>query len=252
MTVFGFIASMMFAAVFKNFDPHFSNCDIHEIGTVGAITAFSVFWVTTLMHSVTRKKKTSKALLEIQTKLSGLEERNRELLESASIDWLTGLSNRRAFERRLQEEWSRCFRNKKPLSVFFCDIDFFKQYNDRFGHHAGDECLRRVSKIFQMTVQRPTDFSARYGGEEFVCVLSETDLPGALIVAENLRQAVENSEFSEKPRAVPKTTVSIGVASCFPSEKLTPSQLLLDADSALYQAKAQGRNRVCYTSVPEA
>ncbi len=166
----------------------------------------------------------------------------RELAELASTDGLTGLANRRRLDQVLQQEWSRGMRSGKPLSLMMIDVDHFKAFNDRHGHHGGDVALRNVAQTLAATIRRPGDLAARYGGEEFLVVLPETDLAGAKIIAEKIRVAVQ----SLRPFAGDRhpVTVSIGIASHRPGSGMKQSQLFDDADKALYQAKHNGRNRI--------
>ena len=168
-----------------------------------------------------------------------------ELERHTQIDGLTGLSNRRYFEQRLNEEWSRASRLKRPISVLFIDIDHFKRYNDHYGHLQGDDCLRRVSEAIRQAVKRDIDVAARYGGEEFVIMLPETDITGAEKVAEELQQAIRALHIEHLGSNIkPFITLSIGIASQIAQFPDSPTQLLQAADTALYQAKEGGRNRI--------
>ena len=171
-----------------------------------------------------------------------LEEANRRLEALAVTDGLTGLKNHRAFQERLVEECRRSARYHQPLSLLLLDVDHFKQFNDTFGHPAGDEVLKRVSTILQANV-RTTDFVARYGGEEFAILLPETDAPRAIEAAERIRAAVAQEEQ-------PQITVSGGVASLQNSAAM-PSLLVQEADRALYVSKSLGRNRVTHHQMLE-
>ena len=165
------------------------------------------------------------------------------LRRQSTLDGLTGLPNRRAFDDLLGQEWRRAARLGSPLSLILLDIDFFKPYNDHYGHLAGDECLRQVGRGLA-SVGRSMDFMGRYGGEEFVGILPHTDEVGALTVAERLHEVISQlripHEFSE---ASDHVTVSIGVASTIPQASGQPEELILNADQMLYQAKEEGRNR---------
>lgn len=174
-----------------------------------------------------------------------LEESNM-LLEKLSIsDELTGLSNRRYFDLEFGKEWRNCLRNKLPLSAIFIDIDFFKDYNDYYGHQQGDLCLEIVAKGLSKIARRPGDCVARYGGEEFVVFLSNTELKDALAVAENARAIVEGLQVRHGSSPLSQyVTVSLGVACVVPSAEKEPEDLILYADRALYIAKSKGRNRV--------
>lgn len=169
-----------------------------------------------------------------------------EKLKNYSMeDSLTGLANRRCFNEFIQNEWSRAVREGAVLSVIFVDIDFFKQYNDIYGHQCGDECLKKVGRCLEDCVKRPGDMTARYGGEEFITVLANTDLTGALEVAESMRESVLAMNMPHAGSAVRnKLTISAGVASLVPQKELSPANLIDLADQALYEAKKEGRNRV--------
>ncbi|PLK47589.1 diguanylate cyclase [Uliginosibacterium sp. TH139] len=181
-----------------------------------------------------------------------LDEANRELLRLSSVDGLTGISNRRQFDEFLQREWARGVRSAAPLSLLMCDVDSFKQYNDFYGHQTGDECLRSVAAVLKEGARRPADMAARYGGEEFAVILPDTALDGALQVAEELRLGVEALAIPHGGAELGLVSISIGVACTIPRrERGTAEQLLGDADSALYQAKQSGRNRVVLYSGEE-
>ncbi|MGD1702345.1 GGDEF domain-containing response regulator [Dapis sp. BLCC M229] len=183
-----------------------------------------------------------------------LEKVNQELERLASVDSLTMIANRRQFDRFIETEWKRAQRNDLPLSIIICDVDFFKAYNDTYGHPAGDSCLKKVADIIIRNVGRPADLVARYGGEEFVIVLSETDREGAVHIAEKIRQSIKDAGIPHQGSKVTNcVTISCGVASrklCLGKEKSEsqPSDLIRKADLALYEAKFQGRDRVCVDS----
>lgn len=163
----------------------------------------------------------------------------------ASMDGLTGLANRREFDRCLQAEWQRCRRSGQPLSLIMLDIDFFKQYNDRYGHPQGDACLQAVAKVLAPHAVRSYDLVARYGGEEFACLLPECTWAGAIAKAQAICQAVYDLQWEHKGSGVAKTvTVSLGVAQLLPDGNKTPADLLALADARLYAAKQAGRNGV--------
>ena len=179
------------------------------------------------------------ARIALQTQQKALLEANAQLEALATHDALTGAKNRRAFDEKLSEEWSRATRYGTPLSLILMDVDKFKTFNDEFGHPAGDEVLKRVARVV-MSLVRGTDFFARYGGEEFVLVLPNTDAEGALILAGRLREKIEKAPWKE--RAI---TVSAGVSSRSSQHK-DAAQFVSHADNALYKSKENGRNRVTH------
>ncbi len=181
----------------------------------------------------------------LEEQKSQLEAVNRQLEELALHDSLTGLGNRRAFDRRLTQEMNQAKRYGTPLSVLLLDVDFFKAYNDSFGHPAGDEILKRLSQIIR-SQGRDTDFFARYGGEEFIIILPLTDAAGAMVLAERLRDGVERMAWPERP-----VTISLGAATLLPAMP-DDAALVAAADQALYAAKTAGRNCIFHAlSLPE-
>ena len=186
----------------------------------------------------------------LQTLLQRIEaiklQRSRDELElQAKSDPLTGLANRRYFDSRLNSEWLRAQRGQEPLSLIYFDVDFFKAYNDHYGHQAGDECLIRIARAIQQSVQRAADLCARYGGEEFIVLLPQTSLGSALAVAEKLRASVEATRIRHQYSEVTDhVTVSCGVACMIPESGAGSAKLIEAADRALYAAKSAGRNRI--------
>ena len=186
-------------------------------------------------RNITEWKKTEAAL----------QQANKLLTQMAMYDGLTRVANRRHFDTKLEEEWRRVMRTSKPLSLIIFDIDFFKRYNDTYGHQAGDVCLQTVAKSLLTFFKRPGDLLARYGGEEFVVILPETDAEGATILAEMIRlQILELKIVHEASSVCNYVTVSCGVSSTVPTRLTTPHILLEAADKALYKAKESGRNNV--------
>ena len=175
-----------------------------------------------------------------------LDDANQELTRLSSLDGLTGISNRRQFDETLLREWRRLGRQGRPLSMLLCDVDYFKQFNDAYGHQVGDECLKAVARTLKDTLRRPADLVARYGGEEFAVILPDTEITGALQVAEAMRSAVEGLNITHRySKGASVVTISIGVASTTPSRTGSDSSALLKrADDALYQAKQAGCNRI--------
>lgn len=173
-----------------------------------------------------------------------LQTLNRQLAELSISDALTGLSNRRHFDEVLAEEWARSLRHAYPMAILMIDVDYFKAFNDRYGHQAGDFCLQTLASVLRSRVNRPGDLVARYGGEEFCVVLSQCELGGALSVAHEIHQAVAALKLPHLDSGYGHITVSIGVAATVPGPGQSAANLLKQADQALYQAKAAGRNQV--------
>lgn len=170
---------------------------------------------------------------------------NDHLSAMASKDGLSGLANRRAFDEFLAREWERGRREEQPLSILFMDVDFFKRYNDTYGHAAGDECLKQVARAMRQALLRPGDIVARYGGEEFVVLLPNTDVQGAMEVGDRLLAAVDALAIPHHASdAAFHVTISIGLACMVPTERNGARNLLEEADRALYEAKSRGRHRM--------
>ncbi len=160
---------------------------------------------------------------------------------------LTKIANRRRFDQGLHSEWKRLARERLPLSLILCDVDFFKAYNDTYGHRAGDFCLQQIAQILRENVKRPADLVARYGGEEFAVILPNTHLKGAVKVAEDIRNSLHNLEIEHSNSPVSnQVTLSLGVASLIPNHYLSEDFLIGEADRALYEAKKSGRDRVVF------
>lgn len=172
-----------------------------------------------------------------------LEIANRQLEELSATDGLTGIANRRRFDEALLYEWRRAKRSQESLSLAIFDVDWFKKYNDFYGHQAGDECLRMFAGVLKKHACRAGDLAARYGGEEFALIAAGTNAEAMLNIAESVRQSLESLQIphAESPRA--QVTVSIGIATMLPTDDFQPELLIRQADEALYRAKAKGRNR---------
>jgi len=181
---------------------------------------------------------------KLQVAQKSLVSANKELEHLAMYDQLTGLANRRNFDETLERQFGLAKRNKKPISVIICDIDFFKIYNDTYGHQQGDDCLAIVASVIGEVPDRPTDKACRYGGEEFTVILPETNLEGALLIAEKLRQAIFDRNLKHEGSTVAAcVTLSLGLAT-YTGQFQSQDELLKAADEALYRAKDHGRNRV--------
>lgn len=170
---------------------------------------------------------------------------NQQLQQIANCDGLTGLLNRRYFDNYFQQEWKRLSREQAALSLIMCDVDYFKNYNDTYGHLLGDECLRRIATVLQQTIKRPADLVARYGGEEFIILLPNTDLEGAIHLAEKINLQVKSLAIPHINSSISHcVTVSLGVASTIPQLNISPQTLIASADKMLYKAKSAGRNTI--------
>jgi diguanylate cyclase (GGDEF)-like protein len=172
--------------------------------------------------------------------------RQRDLLEDlAAIDGLTGIANRRRFEETLESEWKRSGRSGTPLALLMIDIDYFKNFNDNYGHGAGDECLKKIAEAIAASTHREGDLAARYGGEEFAVLLAETDQSGAMSVSERIQSSIADLNI---PHAFSlcsdRVTVSIGAGSMVPEARSGPNPLVIGVDELLYRAKRSGRDRM--------
>jgi diguanylate cyclase (GGDEF)-like protein len=182
---------------------------------------------------------------ELRRATQSLAQRNRDLAELAASDGLTGLANRRRFEEKLAREFRRIGRAGGMLAVIMFDVDYFKRYNDHYGHLAGDDCLRMVAQAIRTGANRPADLAVRYGGEEFIVLLPETDLAGAAAVAERIREQVASLGIPHQASQGGIVTVSAGVFSGTPGDcSQDPLDFVESADRALYEAKETGRNKV--------
>ncbi len=174
-----------------------------------------------------------------------LDSANQELKRLSSSDGLTGIPNRRYFDETLDREWRRAKRNGTEISLLMCDVDFFKKYNDAYGHQAGDDCLKEVATTLCQSLERGGDTAARYGGEEFAVILPDTGLGGTLFVAEKARLMIHKLNIPHSGSNHGRVTLSIGIAGMVPNEEDPPQTLIEAADRALYRAKSEGRDRVC-------
>ena len=174
---------------------------------------------------------------------------NRVLESQAKVDGLTQIPNRRTFDERIKIELARCYRNKLPITLMLCDIDCFKQYNDTYGHLAGDTCLKKVAKTLESKFSRATDLVARYGGEEFVILLPDSEEEISFKMANDMLDMVRKLKIPHKSsKAADHITISVGLVTLRGEENITPSEAIEKADGALYKAKETGRDQVLKAS----
>jgi diguanylate cyclase (GGDEF)-like protein len=244
----------------KNF---FRNDDYSSTGELVFVIAYSLHLAKMFSDSLEYKNQINRDLDEIVRKRTEaltisndlvekqkqkLEKANAELKKLSTHDPLTGLWNRRKYDEVLEIEWKRCLRYNHPISVIFIDIDYFKKYNDAYGHLAGDDCLVQIADILKSSLTRSTDMAVRYGGEEFVILLPETNRNEAVKTANMLLKKIEARGIPHSQSLVnDNVTVSIGVSSMVPSLRNSSEKLVAEADDALYQAKNNGRNQVQYS-----
>ena len=201
----------------------------NEKGEVEALIGF--------MFDISERKITEQKLIEMQ----------KELEELSFKDGLTGVANRRMFDSIIDIEWANARRNNQPLSIIMIDIDYFKQYNDRYGHIQGDDCLKRVAKTLSTAATRSRDFFARFGGEEFVLVLPESDADAALKVAERCRSLIFKEQIAHEHSLISQLlTISIGVGTTIPAYKEESISFINEVDKRLYAAKQKGRNCISH------
>ncbi|WP_052161877.1 GGDEF domain-containing protein [Hoeflea sp. BAL378] len=220
------------------------------------LSSFVLRMVRNRLRQLRSEQTADRLLAEITEKNELLRIANEALATKAYEDPLTGLANRRKFDRVFAEAVAAAQRDRSALSLMMIDVDHFKSFNDTYGHQAGDECLLSLSRAIKTAISGngglPDDGSlvARYGGEEFVALLPGEDRAGALAIAERVRLAVRLTALDALPNAPPRQTVSIGLVSCLAGPATTREAMLAAADEALYEAKKQGRNRVCVAATP--
>lgn len=227
----------------------------HEAGGDSSVVSYrvrrkdgSTVWVEGSARMVNDPVTGDHNLVIAMRDISDRKQLEDRLYELATTDGLTGLANRRAFDEALDTEWRRTKRASGQLSLLLIDLDYFKGFNDHYGHQVGDDCLRAVASTIRTTVRRPGDLPARYGGEEMAVILPNTDMPGAVTIAETIRAAVEALRIPHAENGALKlVTISTGVATALSrvgGSIQMPAGLLQAADIALYKAKSNGRNRV--------
>ncbi|GAB3262243.1 GGDEF domain-containing protein [Chitinimonas naiadis] len=201
-------------------------------GDVDALVGF--------MFDISERKKTEEKLLSLQ----------RELEALSFKDGLTGIANRRRFDASLEMEWESARSSQQPLSLILLDVDFFKQFNDLYGHIQGDSCLTKIAQTLNLALAGPRDLAARYGGEEFILMLPETDAEAALKVAERCQRLIEKQAIAHERSSVGQfVTVSMGVGTIIPNDDESPTDFIHAVDRLLYAAKQNGRNRIEATLV---
>lgn len=198
-------------------------------------------------HQEELESKIQERTFELEVTLRELQEKNLELEELNTLDSLTGLRNRRHFDKKITMEFRRSRREQTPLAVVMLDIDHFKPINDEYGHLAGDEAIKYVAASIKGALRRPSDIACRYGGEEFALILPNTDAEGAKLVSETIRKSIAKHAIKTSSGDV-KLTISAGIFSHIADASLDPNQYTDWADKALYLAKQQGRNRVCFAN----
>ena len=197
-----------------------------------------------LQLTITAMERIYEMRKKLQVTQKDLQLANKELKRLAAFDQLTELPNRRNFDETLKRQFKLAKRNKSPISLIICDIDFFKSYNDNYGHQKGDECLASVAKVIGSIPVRPTDKACRYGGEEFTVILPDTNLQGGMLIAERLREAVFDLKLEHEGSDIASSvTLSLGLAT-YTGQFKTLEELIKAADVALYRAKEKGRNCV--------
>jgi diguanylate cyclase (GGDEF)-like protein len=220
-------------------------------GVAGTLFLLAVlmFLGSRMIRQLIEREHLQRELREAKT---ALEANNASLRLLALSDGLTGLANRRHFDQRLSAELRRAIRDQSPIALVMIDVDYFKKFNDHHGHVAGDACLQMVARAVLAGQRRPGDIAARFGGEEFAILLPDTDLDGAFAVAESVRAAIAELKFAHGASPFRTLTVSAGVHACVPGRGQQARSLIEAADRGLYQAKAEGRNRVCATPAETA
>jgi diguanylate cyclase (GGDEF)-like protein len=178
-----------------------------------------------------------------------LEGKNASLKEESSQDALTGIPNRRSFDAAFDQEWNHALRSGKPVALLLADVDYFKRFNDTYGHQKGDECLKAVASAMRGAAWRKVDLVARYGGEEFALLLPETPPVSALLVAGRVLEALRAMRLPHEAAPSGHVTMSIGVCATVPQNGQDPAELVKTADRALYDAKSKGRNQAVLLAI---
>lgn len=226
-------------------------CNVYTRQTLETLSTLSAY----LSVAIQNAQKSERLHLEIQHREAAQQELsklNQELSALSEMDGLTGIANRRRFDEFYLQEWSRAKRAKEPLTLLMIDIDYFKQYNDTYGHITGDEMIIRIASLISQNVKRTSDLVARYGGDEFIVLLSNTDELGALKVASSIRSTLSSAGIlHERSPLGGVATLSIGMSTCIPGAAMTRAEHIQSVDAALYEAKQAGRNRIVACNMTE-
>ncbi|MEH1914413.1 PleD family two-component system response regulator [Nostoc sp.] len=208
-----------------------------------AFTVGAIDFVTKPIHWAVLRQRVKRLIQQSQLQQK-LEAVNQELQRLVTIDGLTQIANRRRFEEYFSQEWQLLKREQRPLSLILCDVDFFKLYNDTYGHRVGDRCLQKIAQAIKDMIKRPGDLVARYGGEEFAVILPNTDTKGATHVADEICHAIRGLAIPHQNSQVsPYVTISVGFTTEIPQPDSDLEEMIATADRALYKAKAAGRDR---------
>jgi len=203
-----------------------------------------------LKHEIDRRQARERELTVVSKQLTEL---NSWLARLSLLDGLTRVANRRAFDETYAQEWKRSVRNESPVGLLMVDIDYFKQYNDSFGHQAGDDCLKQIANGIQSVLNRPADFLARYGGDEFVVLLPDTHVSGVKIIGEKIKKQIESLQIAHSTAVrLPFVSVTLGGTSWHPTLTDEINGLVQSADAELYKAKSRGRNCVEVCEYPQS
>ena len=244
------VAHMVLQANYvKDFEVEFSDTYLFYLFLALALLVFLACGYALSIRRVRMRHKNITLLMQerlqlLELRTQQLEQANQDLHRLSHLDSLTGVANRRRFEEALDMEWRRASRAGTPLSLIMIDTDFFKPFNDAYGHQRGDDCLTLVANTLRNALNRPGDLVARYGGDEFMILIPGTDAEGAAEVAEAMRARVEGMEITHKGSPDDKVvTISLGVVTGYPTRGFSTGELIAAADEALYHAKNEGRNR---------